>query len=179
MNPFDELLKFHEATRKEIYELEANVEKCNIDHMLLKYDSDKIVQDLRFTEAFLRDSYRDEDGKELLRNAEFKADIVADANIYVSGFRKDREKFTSLYNQDPETVLQYHQKGLRYVIRLLEYHANLRLHRRYITPEVEEQHFTFIRLLLLSGFLSDKELELPIKEHSYGYWTAVRDTMGW
>lgn len=109
MNPLDELLKFHEATRKEIDELEANVEKCNIDRMLLKYDSDKIVQDLRFTEAFLRDSYRDEDGKELLQNAEFKADIVADANIYVSGFRKDREKFTSLYNQDPETVLQYRE----------------------------------------------------------------------
>ena len=71
------------------------------------------------------------------------------------------------------------QKGLRYVIRLLEYHANLRLHRRHITPEVEEQHFTFIRLLLLSGFLSDKELEPPVKEHSYRYWTAVRDTMGW
>lgn len=90
MNPFDELLKSHEATRKEIDELEANVEKCNIDRMLLKYDSDKIVQDLRFTEAFLRDTYRDEDGKELLRKAKFKADIFSDANIYMSGFRKER-----------------------------------------------------------------------------------------
>lgn len=119
MNPFDELLKFHGTTRKEIDELEANVEKCNIDRMLLKYDSDKIVQDLRFTEAFLRDSYRDEDGKELLRNAEFKADIVADANIYVSGFRKDREKFTSLYNQDPETVLEYRESRCWFIFGML------------------------------------------------------------
>lgn len=47
------------------------------------------------------------------------------------------------------------QKGLRFVIRLLEYHANLHLHRRDITPEMEEQHFIFIRVLLLSGILSD------------------------
>lgn len=71
------------------------------------------------------------------------------------------------------------QKGLRYVIRLLEYHANLRLHRCDITPKVEEQHFTFIRVLLLSGFVSDKEHEPPVKENSYEYWRAVRDTIGW
>lgn len=71
------------------------------------------------------------------------------------------------------------QKGLCFVIRLLEYHANLRLHRHDITPEVEEQHFTFIRLLLLSGFLSNKDHEPLAKEHSYRYWRAVRDTMGW
>lgn len=78
---------------------------------------DKIVQNPRFTEAFLRDSYRDEAGEELLRNAGSKADIVTDANIYVPGVRKDRWKFTSLYNQDPEAALEYcESRCLAYIL---------------------------------------------------------------
>lgn len=44
--------------------------------------------------------------------------------------------------------------------RLLAYHSNLCLTDGTITPETDKLHLFFIRTLLLSGFLSNEELEL-------------------
>ncbi|ODM16014.1 hypothetical protein SI65_08448 [Aspergillus cristatus] len=173
-----ELLKENAAILESI---ESNCEESIIDWMLIKYDCQKMRQYLKTAmEIYARgDAFGEEDSKRIMSESAFKADILADAELYVAGLRKDRDTFTFIYNQEPERVLEYHKKGFHYVLRLLEYHANLRLTNRTITPEVEKLHIFFIRKLFLSGFLSDKELEPSVREHSYEYWKAVRDTMAW
>lgn len=71
------------------------------------------------------------------------------------------------------------ERGLHYINRVLEHNANLHLTQREVTPEVEYQHHSFVRKLLLTSFVSSDGSESLIEKASYQYWGAVRDTMGW
>lgn len=127
----------------------------------------------------------------------FRADIIADAELFTSGMRDDKDTFLGLYYQDPKKVLEYsgfswyyleyhhanwfvlEKHGFHFVNRLLEYHANILLNEREISPEVKEEHVRFIRMLFLSNFSFKLGRTFLAKEDAYPYWKAVQNMMGW
>ena len=51
--------------------------------------------------------------EQIMKNATYKADILTDAELFVSGMIMDRFIFTSLYCSEPETVIDYREFVIR------------------------------------------------------------------
>ncbi|ODM16012.1 hypothetical protein SI65_08446 [Aspergillus cristatus] len=157
------------------------LQDLDIDCYLLEYDTAKLAQYVAVIKQLGKhdDASQKEVAERIMKNATYKADILTDAELFVSGVITDGFIFTSLYCSDPEMALQYHERGFHYINRVLENNANLHLTQREITPEVEYQHYSFVRKLLLTSFVSSDGSESLIEGAAYQYWGAVRDTMGW
>lgn len=159
------------------------------------YDWKKKTQHVEWLMEIHKRGDGDEDGiQEFTKKMKFKADIIVNAEIFA---RDGRDTFLELYYQEPEKVLEYsglnwyliqrrllcwsvllEKHGFHIVNRLLEYHANLLLNEREITPEVEEEHVRFIRMLFLSNYSSLRlDPAFLAKEGTYRYWRVVQNTM--
>ena len=61
------------------------------------------------------DVFGEENSKRIMSESGFKADILADPEICVAGLRDDRDTFVSLYNQELERDLKYHEPGCCFI----------------------------------------------------------------
>ncbi|OJJ80622.1 uncharacterized protein ASPGLDRAFT_61009 [Aspergillus glaucus CBS 516.65] len=135
------------------------IDHLRIDCKILAYDFAKLFQSISTLKEVQKHndaSKQKEVADELMGRAVYKADIITDAQIFAS----DR-------------------RGSYYATRLLEFHANLLLNKKEVTPEVEHEHHIFLRMLLYSYLCLAENVPFIEKEYAYPYYKVVRDTTGW
>lgn len=89
---------------------DERIEHINIDSKLLQYDFARLSQDIEIFKEILTHSegFKTEHADQIIESKlVYKADIVSDAELCVSGKRIDRDTYISLYGQEPERVLDY------------------------------------------------------------------------
>lgn len=87
------------------------LDELDIDCYLLEYDTAKLTQYIAVHEELRKhdNASQEQVAEQIMKNATYKADIITDAELFVSGVITDRFIFTSLYCSEPETVLDYRE----------------------------------------------------------------------
>lgn len=85
------------------------LQDLDIDCYLLEYDTAKLAQYVAVIKELGKhdDASQREVAERIMKNATYKADILTDAELVVSGVITDRFIFTSLYCSDPEMAIRY------------------------------------------------------------------------
>lgn len=91
------------------------LDELDIDCYLLEYDTAKLAQYIAVYESLRKhdDASQEQVAEQIMKNATYKADILTDAELFVSGVIMDRFIFTSLYCSEPETVIDYREFVVR------------------------------------------------------------------
>lgn len=87
------------------------LEEFDIDCYLLEYDTAKLSQYITVYEELRKhdNASQGQLAEQIMKNATYKADILTDAELSVSGVITDGFIFTSLYCSEPETILEYRE----------------------------------------------------------------------
>lgn len=91
------------------------LDELDINCYLLEYDTAKLAQYIAVHESLRKhdDASQEQVAEQIMKNATYKADILTDAELFVSGVIMDRFIFTSLYCSEPETVIDYREFVVR------------------------------------------------------------------